>query len=451
MSRCRWSVSKRADEEQPVDEVSVLQPGRPTALDLSHQEVTECLRASRMCKMSGSTDPTDLASFVDEEDDGSVKLKKHFSWWEAELNENERRDFPPGPEKKCDRYGTGQCAAAEEDPESSPTEPSGERGTGTLSHAAEQDACLLHDNGSDQSMYSCPSPTDVGGDDLKNMAASPPLQVWFDTAVLEALESDILDVVATIEQHSKTAFRPDVQVEPSEGVPDNSEFITSVDTRKVESEFAVRNVQAMIVDDGQQADKGRKTRLNDVDGLVRGVKSAGRIERLLRNKRSFGELWNQKDECQIPCDKQLCSFPTMSEQESGQTRQMDRGEIEVEEERLVRTKCTPVLPTDSEKHESKSTHVVSRSQCRTEDSRKHLIESSLPRTTMDDGFLARSTDADLVTNTMLIQKPHNVAEAHQVSHEAPEPHAVNCALEDLDANGLSVAQRKFRVCRPEIR
>ena len=36
-------------EEQPVDEVSVVQPGRPLALDLSHQDVTECLRASRMC------------------------------------------------------------------------------------------------------------------------------------------------------------------------------------------------------------------------------------------------------------------------------------------------------------------------------------------------------------------------------------------------------------------
>ena len=117
---------------------------------------------------------------------------------------------------------------------------------------------------------------------------------------------------------------------------------------------------------------------------------------------------------------------------------MDRGEIEVEEERRVRTKCLPVLTTDREKHESRSMHVASRSQCKTEDSHKHLeIESSLPRMTMHRGFLARSTDADLVTNTMLIQKPHNAAEAHQVSHEAPEPRAVNCALEDLDAHGLN--------------
>ena len=88
-------------------------------------------------------------------------------------------------------------------------------------------------------------------------------------------------------------------------------------------------------------------------------------------------------------------FPTLSEQESGQTRQMDRGEIEVEEERRVRTECMPVFPTDSEIHESKRTHVASRSQCKTEDSRKHLeIESSLPRVAMHRGFLARGADAD---------------------------------------------------------
>ena len=96
-----------------------------------------------------------------------------------------------------------------------------------------------------------------------------------------------------------------------------------------------------------------------------------------------------------------------------------------------------MLVTESEKHENKRAQVASRSQCKKEDSRKHLeIESSLSRMTMDRGFLARSTDADLVTNTLLIQKHHNAAEAHQVSHEAPERHAVNCSLENFDRNGL---------------
>ena len=80
---------------------------------------------------------------------------------------------------------------------------------------------------------------------------------------------------------------------------------------------------------------------------------------------------------------------------------------------------------------NESAHVANRSQCKTEDSCKHLEIQSMGR-----GFLACGTDADLVMNTMLIQKLHSVAEARQVSHEAPEPRAVSCALENLDANGL---------------
>ena len=269
----------------------------------------------------------------------------------------------------------------------------------------------------------------------------------------EAHESNNLDAMATTKQHLRKAFRSDVQIEPSEEVPDNSESITGVGIQKVERKFAVRNVTELMVDDGQQADRGRKTRSNDVDEPVRGVKSAGRIERLLRNERNFSELWIQKAECAIPCDKQLCSFPTLSEQESGQMRQMDRGEIEVEEERRVRVKCMPVLPTDTEKHDSESAHVANRSPCKTGDSRKHLeIKSSLPRVAMDRGFLARGADADLVTNTLLIQKPHNVAEARQVSREPQKPRAVSCVLENLDADGLGIVARgRCWVCRPDIR
>ena len=242
-------------EEQLGDKVSDLQPGRPVARDRPSQEVTECLRASRMCETSGSTDPTDLAPFGEEEDDWSMKLKEYVGWWEAGHNENECRNFSSGPEKKRDQHRTGQCAGVKEDPEANVTEPCGGRETCVLSPAAEQDACLLQENGSDQSMYSCPSPTDGGGDDLENLAASPSLQVWFGTEVLKAHESDNLDVVATTEQHSKSAFRSDVQVEPSEEVPVNSESITCVGIQKVESKFAVRNVTELMVHDGQQADR----------------------------------------------------------------------------------------------------------------------------------------------------------------------------------------------------
>ena len=60
-------------------------------------------------------------------------------------------------------------------------------------------------------------------------------------------------MVATTEQHPTTAFRSDAQVEPSEEVSVNSEFITGVNIQKVESKFAVRNVTELMVDDGQQS------------------------------------------------------------------------------------------------------------------------------------------------------------------------------------------------------
>ena len=73
------------------------------------------------------------------------------------------------------------------------------------------------------SMYSCPSPTGGGDDDLENLAASSSLQVWFDMEALGTHVCDNLDVIATTVQHSRTAFRSDVQIEPPEEVPDNSE------------------------------------------------------------------------------------------------------------------------------------------------------------------------------------------------------------------------------------
>ena len=54
---------------------------------------------------------------------------------------------------------------------------------------------------------------------------------------------------------------------------------------------------------------------------------------------------------------------------------------------------------------------------------------------MDRRFLAHGTDADLVKNTMLIQKLHSAVE-RQVSHEVPEPRAVKCVLENLDSKVL---------------
>ena len=79
----------------------------------------------------------------------------------------------------------------------------------------------------------------------------------------------------------------------------------------------------------------------------------------------------------IPCEKQSSNLFPLVEQESSQGRQMDRGEVEVEEERQAKVKSAPVLPTDKERDEHEVTHATFRSWCEacvagraTEDSRK---------------------------------------------------------------------------------
>ena len=115
-----------------------------------------------------------------------------------------------------------------------------------------------------------------------------------------------------------------------------------------------------------------------------------------------------------------------------------------------------VVPTDREKHENEGAHVANRSQCKTEDSRKHLEnESSVPRVAMDRGLIPCSWHGRGPghTNTMLIQKLHSAVAPRQVSHEVPEPRAVNCVLRNLDTSGFGqhVAQGRCWVCRPDTR
>ena len=100
---------------------------------------------------------------------------------------------------------------------------------------------------------------------------------------------------------------------------------------------------------------------------------------------------------------------------------MDRCEIEVEEERRVRAKRVPVLPTDKEKDESEIMHMANRSQCETEDSHKYSPKESLvPRVTTDRRSFARG----VCTDPVLIQKIHSAVKAYQVPHESSETCAV---------------------------
>ena len=255
-----------------------------------------------------------------------------------------------------------------------------------------------------------------------------PCQAWFDAEAPKAFECDGLDTTATTEQHLRTLARSEVRIESPGEISVNSKFLnTSVGTQKVEGEFAVRNVTKPTDAAGQPTDEGREVRPSEADELVWSMTSAERIMRLLRSKRSFSELRDQTSEYVTQCYERLC------EQESSQTRQMDRGEIEVEEERRVRAKRVPAFPTDKEKDESEIMHMPSRSQCETEDSHQCSPKESLvPRMTTDRRSFAHDVCADSVS----IQKIHSAVEACQVPHESSETRAVNVVLENLVTSGL---------------
>ena len=306
----------------------------------------------------------------------------------------------------------------------------------------ERDVCLFHEDDNDQSAYPCPSPLiDRGGDELEDLMVLP-CQAWFDAEAPEAFECDGLDTTATTEQLLRTLARSEVQIESPREISVNTKFLhAKVGTQKVEGEFAVRNVAKPTDAAGQPTDGGREARPSEADGPVQSVESAERFMTLLRSKRSFSELKEQKSEYVTHCHEQLC------EQESGQARRMDRGDIEVEEERRVRAKRVPVLPTDKEKGESDIMHMTNRSQCETEDSHKCSPKKSpVPRVTTD----RRSFAHDVCTDSVSIQKIHSALEACQVPHESSETRAVNGVLENLVTSGLGEVLLK-RDVGPAIR
>ena len=119
--------------------------------------------------------------------------------------------------------------------------------------------------------------------------------------------------------------------------------------------------------------------LNGDGGFILDVKSARKDENQFRDKRGFIELRKQKGVYVIPCEEQSSNFFPLVEQELSQGRQMERGEVDVEEERQARVKSAPVLPTDKEREEHEVTHATFRSWCEacvegraTEDSHKRL-------------------------------------------------------------------------------
>ena len=93
----------------------------------------------------------------------------------------------------------------------------------------------------------------------------------------------------------------------------------------------------------------------------------------------------------IPCDDPSSSLFPLVEKESKQPGQVDKGDVEVEEDRPARVKGAPVFPTEKDRDEHDVTRATFRSRCEacvagraTEDSHKRSTnESSVPLVAVD--------------------------------------------------------------------
>ena len=119
-------------------------------------------------------------------------------------------------------------------------------------------------------------------------------------------------------------------------------------------------------------------------------------------------------------------FPLV-EQESSRGRQMDRGKVEVEEERQARVKSAPVLPTERETFTKLRMRRFAAGARRVWQDVRQKIPTNAS-VTMDYGFLGRDTDVDLATTMVLIQRPHGAVGACQVLRKGPEPYAIDSVL-----------------------
>ena len=181
------------------------------------------------------------------------------------------------------------------------------KGTGAVNPAPSLDACLLHEDDSDQDAYLFPLPMiDKSNDSQEDLMALPRL-VLFDTGAARSV--------------CPITFRPDVPIEPSQKIPlhqaDNtrvahfaSKFLNmGVGTQRIEGRLDVRNATKPIVAAGQVTDGGQGVWLNGGGGFILDVKSA-KVEKLFGNKRGFVELRKQKGACNSLRRTVIQPFPT---------------------------------------------------------------------------------------------------------------------------------------------
>ena len=245
-------------------------------------------------------------------------------------------------------------------------------------------------------------------------------------------------------QPDPLAFKPGVQIEPSEEVPVGSKLLYMSDGAQAGGgRLGERCVAGSIIADGQVTARSQGAWLNCNDEFILDEELAGVIEEPLGDNRGFSESQEQKCVCVILYGEQSSSlFPT-SVQESSVRMQMDRGEVEVEEATHMRTRRASILTTDKERNEYEIMHTVLRNwygscaQGRAEHSHGcPACEPSGLLAVRDCRVSSRSMDESSPAVLVLLRRTQTERDC-QVGREATELHAVDCLWVCLDAWGLS--------------
>ena len=273
-----------------------LQPGSPTTTmcNLACDETTELIKAGQTRAVSGVVERADLSprgkgeGGKKSQDEGkgvkTAKPKELFCCVTSSRGKSEHQNLSAAVKQKfAQRDRTNRHASSELD------ERRCSRGTSMASPAHELDVRFLHGGDDDPDEYLLPLPVieESDGDCTRQMRSD----------------------MSAAKQLDPSAFKPDVQIEPSEEVPVGSKFFNISDgAQAVKGRLGVRCVAGSIIADGQVTARSQGVRLNCNDECIVDEEWAGLIEEPLGDNRGFIESQEQTCVCVILCGKQSSSL-----------------------------------------------------------------------------------------------------------------------------------------------
>ena len=267
-----------------------LQPGSPTTMcNLAYDETTELPKAGQTRAVSGVVERADLSPRGKGEggkkgQDKSkgvktAKTKECFCSVTSSESKSEYKSVSAAVKQKfAQRDRTNRHGIVEVDSESDERRCS--RVKSMASSAHELDVCFFHGGDDDHGEYLLPLPVIEESDDDCTRQVQP------DMSAAEPMDPQ--------------AFKPDVQIKPSEEVPVGSKFLSMSDgAQSVGGRLGVRCVAIWIIADKQVTARSQGVWLNCNKGFILDEESAGEVEEPLGDNRGFVESRDQKRVCVV--------------------------------------------------------------------------------------------------------------------------------------------------------